>query len=182
MRHIGIVRLHTARAELATLDRMLARSRTISSTSGPIVARARRWRAGRRRCASSPAPGRPAGTPDRCAQCRALRRCAPSCCPAVSPAAAHLHLARTVCRRAERADGGACQGRRARTCRRRRCAMPTGCRTSCSSRRASSMTSGARRAVGACANRAIRAEPRCSFRCMTTPRCDHPVPAWSTVR
>ena len=39
---------------------------------------------------------------DRPAQCRARAAASRSCCPAARPAAAYLHLARTVCRRAER--------------------------------------------------------------------------------
>ena len=39
---------------------------------------------------------------DRRDERRASRRCAASCCPAARALAAHLHLSRTVCRRAER--------------------------------------------------------------------------------
>ena len=134
---IGVARLH--RAGCAGNRRHAGASRTTCSTSAPI------WRR------PKPAPGaepraaarhRRAGCPPRSARSTRstahCRRCAPSSCPAAAPAAAHLHLARTVARRAERLvvrTGGAREPSTGQLC-----ATSTGCRISSSSPPALPMT------------------------------------------
>ena len=157
-------------------------SRTISSTSGPISARpSAAWRLGRRAAAHrrrTRSTGWNAEIDALNAELAPLRSFV---LPGGHPAAAHLHLARTVCRRAERAMVAL----KARSGRGR---VGGGARYI---NRLSDFLFVASRFVNAKntgdvlwvpGNRAIRAEPRCSFRCMTTPRCGSSGSSWSTVR
>ena len=99
---IGLARLHTA-------DGCRARRHAGAHPERPVRPRRRSLRrpttgtraAPTSRCASS--TRRSSGSSARSTRSTpSCSRCAPSCCRAAAPAAAHLHLARTVCRRAER--------------------------------------------------------------------------------
>ena len=100
---IGIVRLHTASDPALDAHARAHPERSLRRRGRPLHAR---WQKGK-----GPGGARLTVTDeqvaldrgaDRRRSTRRSRRCARSSCRAGSPAAAYLHLARTVCRRAER--------------------------------------------------------------------------------